>query len=703
MAYRPRELHLDVETRSALELPDVGAHTYFEHPTTAVWCAAYAFDDEAPSIWKAGDPCPPDIGLHIEMGGVITAWNAAFERLACRHKLPDWPSVNDDQWRCTMTESLGMNMPGMLSKAAPAFGLDIAKDDKGNRLMKQMMRPRKLRKDEIAEPDENGLYWWDDETRRLRLYDYCVQDVRVETAIGKRTLRLMPDEKALYLIDMKINDRGLLIDKALCAKAQALVKQSMLDLDQEMRELSGHEISSCGATAQLRAWLGTRGVVTESVDKEHIEDLLARDDLPDACRRALQIRQEGSKTSTAKLQAMLNRLNHEGRVCGNFQFYGAGQTHRWAGRGVQFQNMTRPVYLIGKGDADSKIKEAINAIHHGDTAMIELVYGQPLTLVADCVRSMVVAAPGKVFTASDLSNIEGRSVAWLAGQEDKLDEFRAFDAGTGPDLYLLAAAGVYNCSLEEALQHRQIGKVCELSLGYQGGPRAFAKMSKTYGVRIADLFDGIWSTTTEDYRDRAWEGWKSRGYTMGLSERGWLAAEVIKLAWRDKNHRISAYWNEVEDAAVTAVANPGEIAHAGVIRFRKVGSFLFCMLPSGSAICYPYPTIKMSKTPWGSSKRSVVYKSMDSYVWQDKGFYGGLGVENITQKFARDVMAEKMPLMEAAGYPIVLHAHDELVSETETGYGSLDEYNAIMAEVPVWAPGLPLSASGWRGTRYRKG
>lgn len=697
-----KELHLDVETRSVLDLTDVGAHTYFEHPTTALWCAAWAFDDDEPQIWIPGDHCPVSILVHLEANGTVTAWNAAFERLAARHLLSKhygWPVILDSQWRCTMTEALGMNMPGQLAKAAPAFGLDVTKDEKGHRLMMQMCKPRKPRKNEP--PD--ALLWWDDAERRGRLYEYCKQDVRVEAAIGKRTLRLQPFEQKLYAIDMKINDRGVRIDTELCEAARRLVSKSTDRLDAEIRSVTDGAVTSCTATTQLTQWLRVQGIETDSVDKEHVEDILVRDDIPWAVRRALEIRQEGGKTSTTKINAMLLRKSADGRVKGNFQFYGAGQTHRWAARGVQMQNMTRPVYLKGKGDMDMKIQLAIEAIYNGDPVLIEMIYGQPMTLVADCVRSMIVAEHDCAFTAPDLSNIEGRGVAWLAGQQDKLEVFRKYDAGLGPDPYLVAAAGVYSCSIDQAEPHRQIGKVCELSLGYQGGPRAFAKMSKNYGVRIAELYDGIWANTTDEYRKLAMEGWLARGKSTGLSERGWLAAEVIKLAWRDKNYRIREYWWEVENAAVTAVENPGEIIPAGYVKFRKVGSFLFCMLPSGTAICYPYPRLKTSKTPWGSDKHSIVYKTMDNYQWKDKTFYGGLGVENITQKFARDVMASKMPIMEERGYELVLHAHDELVAETPDGFGSLAEMSAIMSEVPVWAPGLPLAVSGWRGKRYRKG
>lgn len=393
---------------------------------------------------------------------------------------------------------------------------------------------------------------------------------------------------------------------------------------------------------------------------------------------------------------------------GNLQFYGASATGRWAARGAQLQNLTRPK-ILGSKEMDptpleDQIRSAIECIHGGSSMVIELIYGQPLTLIADCVRSMIAAPTGKILRSSDFSNIEGRGVAWLAGQEDKLDAFRAYDNKTGPDLYLIQAAGIYNVPISEAKPHRQIGKVAELALGYQGGPRAFAKMAKAYGVRIAQQYEGIWKMSAEEFKDTALSAWDDRGRKTGMSREGWLASEVIKLAWRAKNWRIAAYWPEVEEAAIEAVRRDGQIIEAGKVKFRKAGSFLFCLLPSGRALCYPYPRLKEKETPWGEKRQQLVYKSVDQFTkkWQDKTFYGGLGVENITQAISRDVMAEAMERIENAGYNLVLTVHDEIITEDPVDFGSLEHFNELMMTMPAWAAGFPISVGGWEGKRYRK-
>lgn len=701
------ELHLDFETRSEADLKKLGAHAYFEHPSTQVLCAAYAFGDDEPQIWMPGDPLNCDLfRITQERDIVVTAWNAAFERLAWRHVMPRYGAqpVLDSQWRCTMTEALAMNLPAKLDHAAPALGLDIVKDDAGYKLMLKMCKPRKPRKGE----DPNAILWHDSPEQRIRLAEYCKQDVRVEAAIGKRIMRLRPSEQALYMLDMKINDRGVYIDEALCRAAGHIVDTATERLDDEMRRVTDNNVSACSNTSQLCKWLNARGVDTESVDREHVEDLLILD-LPDDCRRALELRQEGSKASLAKIGAMLARRQRDGRMRGNLQFYGASATGRWAARGAQLQNLTRPVILGSKAmepaPLERQIQTAIECIHQGSSVVLELIYGQPLTLVADCVRSMVCAPPGRILRSSDFSNIEGRGVAWEAGQDDKLDAFRAFDNKTGPDIYLVAAAAVYNVPITEAKPFRQIGKVCELALGYQGGPRAFAKMAKNYGVRIARLYDGIWSMAGDEFKEKALSGWEDRGRKSGMSKEGWLASEVIKLSWRAKNWRIAAYWSEVEEAAIDAVANPGEIFEAGKVKFRKVGSFLFCLLPSGRAIVYPYPTLKETETPWGDMRQQIRYKAVDQFTkkWGEKAGYGGLFVENITQAIARDVMAEAMLRVEAAGYNVVLTVHDEIIVENPVGFGSMEHFNELMMTMPAWAKGFPISVGGWEGQRYRKG
>jgi len=309
-----------------------------------------------------------------------------------------------------------------------------------------------------------------------------------------------------------------------------------------------------------------------------------------------------------------------------------------------------------------------------------------------------------VLRSSDFSNIEGRCAAWLAGQDDKLAAFRAYDEGAGPDLYLIQAAAIYNVPVAEARPYRQVGKVAELALGYQGGPRAFAKMAKNRGVRIGQLFEGIWENAAYEFKNEAVVAWDDRGRKTGMDKEAWLASEVIKLAWRDKNDRITDYWKIVEDAALEAVKRKGAIVEAYKVKFRYVGSFLFCRLPSGRALTYPYPHLKEKETPWGEMRSQVTYKAVDQFTkkWGDKTGYGGLFFENLCQAVSRDIMAEAMLRLDDAGYNIVLTVHDEIITEDAVDFGSMDEFNEIMTEVPAWATGFPISVGGWEGERYRK-
>jgi len=388
-------MSLDFETRSEADLKAVGAHAYFEHPSTTILCVAYAFDDEDPKLWIAheANAFPPDLIAYAKTGGVIAAWNAAFERLAWRSIMQTrwgFVPIADDRWQCTMTEALSMNMPAALKAAAPAFGLEVVKDDVGHRLMMKMCKPRKPRKDE----DQNAVLWHEKPEDLFRLGQYCLQDVRVEREIRKRVLRLRPSEQELYLLDMKINDRGVFIDKKLCQAAERIVETTTRRLDDEMKRVTAGAVGACSNVVRLVQWLKSKGVETDSVDGESVEDLLILE-LPDDCRRALELRQEGSKTSTAKIGSMLKRQQADGRMRGNLQFYGASATGRWAARGTQLQNLSRPQILGGESmketPLEDQIRSAIACVMGSSSMVVELVYGRPLTLISDLLRSMICA------------------------------------------------------------------------------------------------------------------------------------------------------------------------------------------------------------------------------------------------------------------------------------------------------------------------
>jgi len=288
--------------------------------------------------------------------------------------------------------------------------------------------------------------------------------------------------------------------------------------------------------------------------------------------------------------------------------------------------------------------------------------------------------------ACDYSNIEGRVLAWSAGEEWKLDAFRAFDNGTGPDLYLVAAGRIYNCEPEEAKAHRQIGKVSELALGYQGGVGAFQSMARIYGVAVEEK-----------------------------------EADRIKARWRQAHPRTVQYWYDLEEAVIAATRNPGHKFQAGAkgreVTYLKSGSFLFCRLPSGRCLAYPYPEIREIEAPWGSKDGLTYMTVLDSTQrktkkqypdpksagdWVRIGTYGGSLSENNTQAIARDLLAHALPNLEVAGYPTVFHVHDEAVAEIPIGFGSVEEMARVMTQLPTWATGLPVAAAGWRGLRYRK-
>ncbi len=689
-------LHIDFETRAAVDLKKTGAHAYAEDPDTDVLCAAYAVDDGPVELWLPGEPLPESVVQAVEECWTIYAHNAAFERLIWRHVLTryGWPLVPDDLWRCTMVMAHAMSLPGSLENAAAALGLKVQKDMKGHAVMMQLCKPREVKAD-------GTIVWWD-KVQFAAKYDllnvYCMNDVEVERQLHKRLVALKASELELWHLDQLINDRGIQVDEKLCVKARQIVKATADRLDKEMSRVTEFRVTACSQVQQLLLFVRDRGVDVSSLNKETITDLLIRDDLPDDVRRALEIRREAAKASVAKIDALMRGKGVDGRARGLLQFH-AASTGRWAGRRFQPQNLLRP-------EDGFDVEQAIEDILEGDPDTVAMLYEQPLSVVGNCIRGMVVAGEGKRLVTADFANIEGRGIAWLAGERWKLDAFRAFDAGTGPDLYKVAAGGIFGVRPQDIGKdmRRQIGKVAELALGYQGGPSAFRMMAKTYGLKIEEQYDVIMGAADAQFIDEAADAWGEYGKRSGIAKRAWIPAEVVKRAWRAKHPRIVQFWNDLEGAAVMAIESPGKIVKCGKVSFRVAGSFLWLCLPSRRVLCYPYPKIVDKETSWGTKKPTICFKGVDTYTrkWGETHTYGGKLAENVTQAIARDVLADAMVRLEMAGYPIVLTVHDEVVAEPENGFGSLDEFEDLMGIVPDWATGLPVAVEGWEGARYRK-
>ncbi len=571
---------------------------------------------------------------------------------------------------------------------------------KGYRIMLQLSQPRTIA------VDGTPVFWSKAEVPEKfeHLYSYCKQDVEVERALCKRLMRLSPTEQKLWELDFRINRRGVYVDTLAARTAIQLVESEQKRLNDKIREVTANAVSMCTAVGQLSDWLKSKGVEVPSVAKADVVDMLSLPNLPQDCREALLLRQEAAKTSTAKLQAMMLGSSAGGRMRGLFQYHGAS-TGRWAGRRVQLQNLPRP--KLKQAAIDRIFKHLEGPYDQQVRAALIKLEAPPMSAISDCIRGFLRARPGHDFIACDFSAIEARVIAWLAGQEEPLIVFR----GDGK-IYELTAAGIYGCKLEDITKddpRRQVGKVAVLALGYQGGVGAMQTMARTYGVKLEPTFDSLWARATPDHKRVAKFIWDLNGHKHDITQKEFVASDLIKQYWREANPRIVGYWGELNTAAIMAVQQPGTKVSAGAagrqITYVKNGSFLWCRLPSGRVICYPYPQVeRLQAFPGSEPKPTLTYMTVDSYTkkWQRRKSYGGLLAENVTQAVARDLLSEAMVRLEDKNYPIVMHVHDESVSEVLKGFGSVEEVEAIMSVVPGWAAGLPIAAEGWREERFRK-
>ena len=657
------ELGIDIETFSSVDIKN-GAYAYSEAPDFEILLIAYKFSDEdkVKLIDLTDDPeelenlrfwdalTDPEV--------VKTAYNANFERTCLARYTGE--AMPPEQWRCTMVLAVQLGLPRSLAAVGPALGLTEEEQKKktGAALIQYFCKPCKPTRTNGQRTKNTRLH----APEKWELFkEYNIQDVVTEQIILKRLRDFRPDqsEQDLWTLDQEINDRGVLLDIPMAGSIVEFDTERSADLLAEAQQITG--LSNPNSLAQLKPWLADNGLATDTLRKDDVAAMLADPSLHANVRRVLEIRQTLSKTSVKKYQTMLDIAGEDDRARGIMQFYG-GHTGRWAGRSLQPQNLARNTM------PDDELEVAREFVKMGDFESLEMIFGEPAPIFSQLVRTAFIPSPGNRFIVSDFSAIEARVIAWIAGEEWRLEVFR-----NDGDIYCESASHIYHVPV---VKHgingelRQRGKVAELALGYGGAVGAMKQMD-TSGSVPEDEMQGI---VTQ---------------------------------WRAESPKIVRMWRDCQDAAVSVIRGnqPKRVLRSlqGTEFYVKLVDgtpVLFIQLPSGRPIAYWDP--KVMDTEMGP-RITYMTQNQTTRKWERCETYGGKLTENIVQSVARDCLAEKMKLLESMGYPIVFHVHDELIldvpREDKEAAALVDR---IMGEPIDWAPGLPLKGGTYECDFYRK-
>lgn len=720
-----KTLYGDLETFSTVPI-NHGTHAYAEKAEGMLFL--YAIDDGPVHCWDltTGAPMPADLAAALADPTVEQVWHNGgnFDRVILEKCTNLRVHVPVERIFDTMVCALAHSLPGGLDKLGPILGVPVDKQKlkEGKALINLFCKPRpKNQKLRRATRETHPAEW-------AQFIEYGKNDIEAMREVRRRlpTWNYRGPERRLWELDQRINDRGIAVDADLARAALESAARLQQVLADRTSKLTDDKVgSTTQRDALLRFLESTYGVIMPDLKGSTVESVLAANtDLPPAVVELLTIRGAATKTSIRKYQRLLDAVSSDGRLRGLLQFLGAMRTGRWSGRTFQPQNLTRVPKWVAKA-----YDFIVDAIKEG---VVDLIYKDPMEALASVVRGALVAAEGKKLCVADLSNIEGRKLAWLAREEWKLQAFRDFDAGIGHDLYKLAYAKAFGIAPEDVDNdiQRQVGKVMELALGYQGGVGAFITFAAVYGIDLEDLADRAWSTISTEIKQQArdfmeWrysedkrtnlDWWLKKGVSKedaeqnvadarsevryGLSEKAFIVCDSFKRLWRNAHPNIVAWWDELQNAARNAIRTPGVVFRARSVAFQRDGTWLRCRLPSGRYLCYPHPEVD-------EDSGQISYMGVNQYSrqWCRLKTYGGKLAENITQAAARDVLASSMQPAEDAGYEIVLTVHDEIIAETpDTPEFSHTHLAEIMATVPPWAKGLPLAAAGYDTHRYRKG
>lgn len=720
-------LFLDFETFSEADLKKVGSYAYAEHPTTEVLICTYAFDDEPVQVWDCTDGSDMPGDLHRALRRLVKpnsrikmVWHngSMFDRLIMKHCWDfDIPVSNTID---TMIWAFRHALPGSLDALCEVLGVsaDNAKDKRGKALIQRFSKPTpknyKIRRYTAeTHPDEWALF-----------IKYAVSDI---TAM-REVFHKLPSwgnsefEDRVLELDQLINDRGFKVDVALAEAAIEAVEKHKAQLQEEAQRKYGGSLTGKDFLPILRELAPAHRI--HNAQKSTLNDLLADDDLPDDARTIIEMRLGAASTASTKYNPLLLGRSSDDRRRGCIQYGGAKRTLRFAGKGFQPQNLARGYYH------DDELDKGISALLKGRAHRRFDV----AKLTASTVRSCIIPEPGKKFVVADYSNVEGRGLAWLAGEDDLIEVFV-----NGVDVYKKLASTVFNVAYEVVTKdQRQIAKAMVLGLGYAGGVGAFVTFAKNLGLDLNDMTrtldgtfpDHIWSATARGYEwARIQEakrpprpGEKDDRPSYILDKKVWRTCDALKRMYREANPAIVQFWRDIEDTAMAAIRNPGKEFTAGPrgVKFSRnvetdnngnkvAGWWLRMTLPSGRVMSYPGVGLSVSKETDEDGKVStnvrIKYQGENQLTrqWGFQYTYSGKLVENCTQALCRDLLANALLNVEANGYPIVLHVHDEIICETpDTPEYNVAELGRLMCELPEWAEGFPLVAEGAEMKRYAK-
>jgi len=716
-------LWLDTETFSPTPI-SYGTPKYAEKAEVII--LAYACD-EGP-VQTVDFTAPEEKAKYTEMlrktverdDVTVVCHNSYFDRTVIRESLGI--CIPPERIHDTMIIAAMHSLPMGLQALCEVYGLsaDLAKDKDGKRLIRTFCMPQPKTGKRVM-PGDAPEEW-------AKFLAYAASDISSMREIYKKLPKWnLKIEHPTWVLDQKINDRGFQVDVVLAEKAIAAVERAQKELAKRASSMSdGHVASATQRDALLHHLLLEHGVSLPDMTKSTLERRVNDPELSYVVRQLLAIRLDAATTSTSKYEALLEGVNADNRMRGTLQAYGAGRTGRWAGRKFQPQNLPRPAHSW------DDILFAIEALM---ADVLHLMTNDVMKLTSSVIRSVIIPEKGKVLAVADLSNIEGRVAAWLAGEAWKVKAFADFDTFVldehgnriwdkptkdwlrkGPDLYALAYSRSFGVTPEIVMQNkkhgdgtfRQIGKVQELALGYGGGVGAFVSMAANYNIDLEDMATKALPNIPQKTLDASTNFWDKTDRKYGLSQRVFVVCDSIKRLYRESQKEIASYWFELEDTARQAIQNPGIMFECRRVKIIRKKSWLLIYLPSGRALCYPDIRV--------DDEGTISYMGMDSYTkqWKRLKTYGGKLFENICQAVARDVLAANMPLVESKGFAIVLTVHDELITETDiqldeipmefwkAKYPAGDYLAALMSTNPSWAEGLPLSAGGFTADRYRK-